>query len=539
MSIEQEAQKFIGEHAATVRPLFHRSSLAAWEAATTGSEAALRQSAEARTASIRVYSNAADLAEVRRLRATDEVRDPLLARQLELLEQTYTASQLPGDVIEDLTFRESELEGIYYNFRADFEGDSASNNELREVLVPEDDGERRRRIWEASKTIGNVVAEPLRELVRRRNTAARQLGFRNYYEMELWHQEIGREELTDLLQEFRRLSDAAYKEVRARLDDAMARRFGVAVEDLRPWHWDDFFSQEAPSYGAVDLDPFFAESVDLEGMARNYFARIDLPIDDVLARSDLYEREGKDQHAFCSDLDREGDVRVLCNLRPNERWAKTLLHELGHAVYDKFLPSSLPFLLRTAAHTLSTEAIAMFFGRLTRDPEWLRTELDANLSASDIADLDEQQRLSMLVAARWMLVMADFESALYEDPDRPDLNRLWWDLVEEYQLIRRPDGRDAPDWATKIHLALAPVYYHNYLLGELMASQLTLTMDAGEAGGTPGEAGDAPGDFLRRRIFDRGASLAWNDLLREATGEPLSARFFVQQFVGEPLAGSS
>src|SRR5690606_13432076 len=135
-------------------------------------------------------------------------------------------------------------------------------------------------------------------------------------------------------------------------------------------------------------------------------------IDDVLARSDLYERKGKDQHAFCTDIDREGDVRILCNLRPDERWAKTLLHELGHAVYDKFLPPSLPFLLRTAAHTLSTEAIAMFFGRLTRDPEWLRETLGATLSEADVADLNEQQRLSMLIAARWMLVMTSFESAL-------------------------------------------------------------------------------------------------------------------------------
>ncbi len=30
----------------------------------------------------------------------------------------------------------------------------------------------------------------------------------------------------------------------------------------------------------------------------------------------------------------------------------------------------------------------------------------------------------------------------------------------------------APDWAAKIHMTGAPVYYHNYLLGELIASQL-------------------------------------------------------------------
>ena len=51
--------------------------------------------------------------------------------------------------------------------------------------------------------------------------------------------------------------------------------------------------------------------------------------------SDLYARDGKSQHAFCIDIDREGDVRVLCNVEPNERWMETMLHEFGHAVYDR------------------------------------------------------------------------------------------------------------------------------------------------------------------------------------------------------------
>jgi len=32
-------------------------------------------------------------------------------------------------------------------------------------------------------------------------------------------------------------------------------------------------------------------------------------------------------------------------------------------------------------------------------------------------------------------------------------------------MIDRPPGRDEADWAAKIHVALAPVYYHNYVLG--------------------------------------------------------------------------
>lgn len=531
MNVDRESAGFIEKHVAEVEPLLKRANLASWEAAVTGSDEALKVSAEARTRVKQIYSRAAEYRRVSELLEAGPA-DPLVRRQLELLYLGYKVNQMPPETIEELTRRESELEGIFYNFRAVVDGVEASNNKLRDMLIAERDDERRRRIWEASKEIGGEIAPRLLELVRRRNEAARNLGFRNYYVMQLADQEIEETELFELLDDFRTRSEESFRELIGEVDRRLAARHGIRPEDVRPWHWEDFFGQEAPSVGDIDLDPMY-KGEDLEAIARDYFAGIGLPIEDVLERSDLYEREGKDQHAFCTDIDRKGDVRTLCNLRDNEHWMGTLLHELGHAVYDKFLPEQLPFLIRTVAHTLSTESIAMYFGRLTRDPEWVREILGEELDPDQAAEVREQQRLAMLVAARWMLVMVHFERALYENPDRDDLNSFWWDLVEEYQLIRRPDGRDEPDWATKIHFSLAPVYYHNYLLGELMASQLTDTMK------TRGLPASRSGEFLREEIFSRGATLPWNDLLREATGEPLSARAFVEQFVGEPMAGGA
>ena len=60
--------------------------------------------------------------------------------------------------------------------------------------------------------------------------------------------------------------------------------------------------------------------------------------------------------------------------------------------------------------------------------------------------------------------MLRFEAALYKNPGQ-DLNRLWWDLVEKYQGITRPENRNAPDFASKIHVVSAPCYYHNYMMG--------------------------------------------------------------------------
>ena len=123
---------------------------------------------------------------------------------------------------------------------------------------------------------------------------------------------------------------------------------------------------------AVDLDKYYAKT-NLDKLTTDYYKGIGLPIDDMIKNSDLYEKPGKNQHAFCTDIDNEGDVRVLCNIKPNQQWMGTMLHEFGHASYDKFIDRNLPYSLREPAHTFTTEAIAMFFGRLSSNPEWLKT----------------------------------------------------------------------------------------------------------------------------------------------------------------------
>src|SRR5262249_27662156 len=152
---------------------------------------------------------------------------------------------------------------------------------------------------------------------------------------------------------------AAWKDT---LDSALAARFGVTPGELRPWHLEDPFFQTPPSAGAVAIDHLFTDR-DLEALTLRTYDGLGLDVRAVLAHSDLYARDGKSQHAFCIDMDRDGDVRVLCNVEASERWMDTMLHEFGHAIYDRECDRSLPWLLRGAAHALTTEGIAMLMGR--------------------------------------------------------------------------------------------------------------------------------------------------------------------------------
>jgi peptidyl-dipeptidase A len=227
-------------------------------------------------------------------------------------------------------------------------------------------------------------------------------------------------------------------------------------------------------------------------------------------------------------LDREGDVRVLLNLVPNKQWLGTLLHELGHSIYSsKNIPRSVPYVLRTDAHALTTEGVAMMFERLSGSAEWL-TAMGVQVPEPKKfnATAAKLRRTQFLVFSRWCQVMFRFEKELYGNPDQ-DLNRLWWDLVEKYQEVQRPEGRNAPDYAAKIHFVIAPTYYHNYMLGEMFASQLHHAIARDVYGGANPAgvvyAGNpAVGEFMKERVCKPGRTLNWNELTRHATGAALS-----------------
>src|SRR5712692_2661670 len=104
-------------------------------------------------------------------------------------------------------------------------------------------------------------------------------------------------------------------------------------------------------------------------------------------------------------------------------------------------------------------------------------------------------------------------------------------MVEKYQLVKRPARRNAPDYASKIHIVSAPVYYHNYMMGELFASQVhhAIARDVmhGAEPSTVIYVGNKEvGSFMRKRVFEPGRKLTWNELTKHATGENLNPKAF-------------
>ena len=533
---DARARKFIAEHEASIRPLEKAVNLAWWTANVSGKDEDFKTKEQAQNKLDEALAHKERFAGLKALKQL-KLRDRLIARQIDVLYLTYLEKQVDADLLKKITSKANAIEQAFNVFRARVDNKEMTDSEVRKILKESKDSTRRKAVWEASKAVGPVVEKDLRELVGLRNEAARALGFKDYHVMQLFLNEQTQEQVLALFDQLDELTREPYRRAKTDIDAKLALHSGISVNDLRPWHYQDPFFQEAPAVYDADLDVVYA-SVDILKVCKDYYAGIGLPIDDVIARSDLYEKPGKSPHAFCTDMDREGDVRVLANIVPNEYWMSTMLHELGHSVYSsKNIPRAVPYVLRGEAHILTTEGVAMMFERPAKSADWLQQMGVTVADPKGFNETGEQMlRNQLLIFSRWCQVMLRFEKALYANPNQ-DLNQLWWDLVEKYQMVKRPEGRNAPDYASKIHIVVAPAYYHNYMMGQLFASQVHRAIARKVLKADPDTAlyvGHASvGEFMKKRVFAPGKTMPWNALTKFATGEELNAKAFAADFQGK------
>ncbi len=527
-------ESFIEQYESKIIELSKQTAISYFNASISGRPEDYQKSSELQLELSKIFTNKNDFALLKKFKESGEVKEEHKKRQLELIFNAYAANQFDETLLKQIISLSTKVEETFVTHRAEINGKTLTDNEVDDILINSKNQEALEKIWCASKVIGTIVSKDVLSLVKMRNEAAKQLGYKNYHSMSLELSEQSADEIENLFDELDELTRNTFLKLKNEIDLYLCEKHSIDISQLMPWHYQDKFFQQGPKIYKVELDLFFKEK-NIEEITKQYFDGIGLNIDDLILKSDLYEKAGKYQHAYCTDIDKCGDVRVVCNIKPNHRWMSTMLHEFGHAAYDKFINQNLPWSLRDPAHTFTTETIAMFFGRFASNNIWLKDVLGISAEeANNISDACYNSlRLEQLVFSRWVQVMYRFEKTMYENPDQ-DLNAEWWHLVEKYQGLKKPFGRNNADWASKIHIALYPAYYHNYMLGELLASQLfsyikTNILNKGESESFNGNVN--VGEYLKNEFFTYGSSLRWNELIKNATKDELSPKFYASQFV--------
>ncbi|MGD2170025.1 MAG: M2 family metallopeptidase [Chlamydiota bacterium] len=509
-----DVENFLSDVSDNLKNLSLDLNQALWDLETTGTKEAQQKQQELDLAYKKYLNNPLTYTKLKKFQ-----KDNSSSRELNVLERTFRAHLMPEEILTKISLKESEIMHQYVSFRPTVDGKALTENEIREILTKENDPAFRKKVWEASKEIGAILAPNIIELVKLRNEGAKAMGFDNYFQMQLELQEVDENWLMDIFERLYQASDAAYTHILQEIHEKLAKRFSVPENELGPWAYSEPFFQEDP-LDTKELDDL-VKNVDFIASAKDFFHSLGFcNVEEVIEKSDLYEREGKNQHAFCINIDRSKDIRTLNNLKPSLRWLETLMHELGHAVYEQGFHGDLSWTLREPPHMITTEAMALICGRQVYLPKfWENKNVDPDLVQRASKSLVRRQ----LIFSRWVMVMTAFEKSLYENPDQ-NLNKLWWELVEKYQHIKPNENRENNfDWASKYHIGLAPVYYFSYLLGEMFASSIEKKLN--------GFMSSQTADYLNEHLFAPGNKYPWYDLVKNVVQTPLHEKHWIEEFV--------
>ena len=522
--------KFIKNYVRKVDPLCTKSNIAYFESSISGKDEDYKKVENYNNKLQKLHNSKETYKTLEKLKKSKKIKDTDLKNQLDTLISEFESSKLDQKKLTFLTKMETALEQKFSTFSAKIESKNVTDNEIDEILLKSKNSKKLKCAWEASKEIGEVVEKDVISVVKLRNALAKEAGYKNFHTWSLKESDLVPKELDALFDKLDKLTKKSYFKLKREMDLVLCKKYKVSK--LCPWHYQNKFFQDAPNIHGIDYDSMY-KNYDIVKLAKSYYSRLGYDVTNILDKSDLFEKKGKQQHAYCTAIDRTGrDVRILENIVPSRNWMNTTLHELGHAIYSaESCGEELPWLLRLEVHTFVTEAIAMLFGRMASNPQWLKN----NLGFDDIYKvIFKSLRLEQLIFSRWVQVVYHFEKNMYANPDQ-DLNKLWWDLVEKYQGLKKPEGRNKPDWAAKIHISTFPCYYHNYLLGEILASQINNhivknIMKQKDIKNTDYDTKEV-GDFLRNKIFKPGQKYSWKKLISLALKEKLNPKYYAEQFL--------
>lgn len=422
-------------------------------------------------------------------------------RQLIVLFNEMLEYQTSPEKLKKISVLWNKLHSEISRFRAIVEGKEYSESETLQVLKTSKDTKLRENHWRSYMHIGSKVQFDLIELVQLRNKIAHENGFRNYFELKLHTQELNTKFITDLIKEIRSNLDSIYLKEKERIDLTLSQIYKVRIDHLQPWHYDhpffQYVKQSTPHYKSTDLRKLIER-------ATLWFKERNMGMEHILSAADLYYRREKTQANFCLNIDRNSDIRLSCNIDPTNPdiiQIKILLHELGHAFYEKEIEHSLPFILKQP-YIFISEAVALLFENIS--VQIFNSQIEGENSAGY-----SYSSLNNLIRLYWTITVVEFERLLYENPLQ-DLNDLWWSLVEEIQRINRPSGwENIFSWAAKPHLTTLPVYYHNYLLGDIIATQFENNLNDLFGSWYSVEAID----YLKKSILRPGKSKKWEEII--------------------------
>src|SRR5690606_22722919 len=179
--MENRMKKFISDFESVIIPLYREAGITSWNANISGSDEDLALSEKASYEYSKVFTDTKAFNELKEIKESGAVKDPLLSRQLDLLYDAYLGNQVDTSLISQRLKMETEINKKYLNFRTRINGKDLSDNQVEDILRNSKNSAELKAAWEGHKMIGPEVAKDIIALVKHRNLIASRLGFSNFH----------------------------------------------------------------------------------------------------------------------------------------------------------------------------------------------------------------------------------------------------------------------------------------------------------------------------------------------------------------------
>ena len=502
-----------------LKDAYYNAELAAWNFYTDSNQENLDRNTQAQEEYNNLYNDKDLYKRLKEIKDTG-LNDKHLDKQVNDLVKAFYNQIESGEELKALRDKENDIANKYNSHVMKIDDKPVSKAEIRKILETETDSEIRRKAYEADIKAGDVIAGDLVELVKMRNQYAKSKGYDNYFEYMIKESyDISAGELDKLIDGVYNKAGATCKKIHKKRKEEISAAFGLQEDKLQDWHYG--LLTKADPEGRVNT--YLETKEQVVDIAKRVYSQMGYDVDNMGITLDLFPRENKNTHGFAFCIKPGKDARILANLTNNARSLDTILHELGHCVYDIGIDTNLTFIEQDCSSSVMTEAIAMMMGDLPKTESILSDIVPPDVLTKFKAELKEDD-------ARFVtrsLQIINFEREMYKNPDQ-DLKKLWGKMKQKF-LFRGENTQINTEWATSPHYLSHPGYYQNYFRAALLKAQIYNAMksELGEISKNKKTA-----EFLNEKLFKYGASVWEEDLIVDMTGKTLSEDDFCKRITG-------
>jgi oligoendopeptidase F len=432
-----------------------------------------------------------------------QFRDPLLKRRRALYLEEATYTQITNDptltaIVEEITRQENAI-------RYKVGDQQLTRAELSNLVAHNPDRDLRRQAWNARAQITALNGERIRQAIKQRNQLATRYTDGLFSTFLLRRKGVQTERLFDWFEQLRSQTEGDYRDLLEQV------RSELHIDQVEPWDLEYYFSTLTNDFEQKAFLP-------AEGWAttRQLVAGLGFDLDQLPVKVQVADLSfGGAAYPILYGK----DVRILANRYSGIYFYDRLWHATGHALHYSMVrePS---FLLRANFAEPFDEGLAQMIALMLYRPEVDTTLF--GLTPEQARVVAETYKLKAMFQLRDTMADSLFEFEAYADPDQ-DLAALYDRIHSKYLGVNM---HDAAVWAYNPFYGSDPIYLQSYVVAEMVARQISRTLDQ-KFGRTWGKNAGA---YLRSRFYSRGAQRTLDGIMRNGTGESVSARNLVEYF---------